>query len=780
MKKIKKNHNTPATKKVQESISSRIAKAVYEAKRISERIVGYVSYDIKFVRATYNGKTQRPAKITALEKGIVGILLVDESSSFEKIGTILGLDVVNDKAEQSILRNKIDLLKGFGAIEGDDSCYALTTEGRVYADKGERPDSYTKSFDIFVDVSHPSWLDIKNGIGENSKKIEEINTPCDDINLDLETIKSYAENQAQDVHSPQNRYLLESATWHSGHEASYKVYVCFVQNVANSDDVRAFVFDENSNTLNDVIANYINKDSSLKEELLNNCIHYEIENNEETTILEGDDVEVAKSEISEEIKEAEQKIIKEENGEIDDNSEEEETELSQSNKLSGTITKVLTKDRLHKKALYDSLSFEVELQKIFTEDDPDEVWLISPWIRKGAFLHDRGPMIEDFLRDENKRVFIAYSEPATNNDGKPMMDEEVEPGIKLLDEQYTNFFYVQLPEFHLKNVIEVKGDQKVLFSGSFNVLSFSVSDQQTHVRREEMALAHHSVARKKYEDCQLEFAERYANRIRKEIEQLDLDMLANYKNERLEYFLKIDNEEIRKLFSPLEDMLEEKAYERIKSEVNKKLVKIGQELVAASNMSGLNPKDKKRLTSMLTTIESEMQNNSIDDPSMLDLLNNNKDLLEKIREKKIFPGRKESNTTKPVNKTPRVNTTTEDKSNGILNTEPDATIEGLTLYIASLSLAFINREIKKNALNAKLLAIIEDEEMVNLLEMVGVANSKNVDNAFDLSLGINGYLFRFSKLFNDRESFSSKQKRAKRFLTQVTPSNIQAIVNKLL
>ena len=778
MKKIKKNHNTLATKKVQEPISSRIAKAVYEAKRISERIVGYVSYDIKFVRATYNGKTQRPAKITALEKGIVGILLVDESSSFEKIGTILGLDVVNDKAEQSILRNKIDLLKGFGAIEGDDSCYALTTEGRVYADKGERPDSYTKSFDIFVDVNHPSWLDIKNGIGENSKNIEEINTPCDDINLDLETIKSYAENQAQDVHFPQNRYLLESATWHSGHEASYKVYVCFVQNVANSDDVRAFVFDENSNTLNDVIANYINKDSSLKEELLNNCIHYEIENNEETTILEEDDVEVAKSEISEEIKEAEQKIIKEENGEIDDNSEEE-SEISPSNELSGTITKAPAKDRLHKKALYDSLSFEVELQKIFTEDDPDEVWLISPWIRKGAFLHDRGPMIEDFLRDENKRVFIAYSEPATNNDGKPMMDEEVEPGIKLLDEQYPNFFYVQLPEFHLKNVIEVKGDQKVLFSGSFNVLSFSVSDQQTHVRREEMALAHHSVARKKYEDCQLEFAEIYATRIKKEIEQLDLNMLANYKNERLEYFLKIDNEEIRKLFSPLEDMLEEKAYERIKSEVNKKLVKIGQELVAASNMSGLNPKDKKRLSSMLTSIESEMQSNSIDDPSMQELLNNNQELLEKIREKKIFPGRKESNTTRPVSKTPRVITTTENKSNGIINAEPDATIEGLTLYIASLSLAFINREIKKTALNAKLLAIIEDEEMVNLLEMVGVANSKNVDNAFDLSLGINGYLFRFSALFNDRESFDSKQKRAKRFLTQVNPSNIQAIVNKL-
>lgn len=778
MKKIKKSHNTPATKKMQEPISSRIAKAVYEAKRISERIVGYVSYEIKFVRATYDGKTQRPAKITALEKGIVGILLIDETSSFEKIGTILGLDVTNDKAEQSILRNAINLLKGFGAIEGDDSCYTLTTEGRVYADKGERPDSYTKSFDIFVDVNHPSWLDIKNGIGENSKNIEEINTPCDDINLDLDKIKSYAENQAQDVHFPQNRYLLESATWHSGHEASYKVYICFVQNVANSEDVRAFVYDENSNSLNDIIANYINKDTSLKEELLNNCIHYEIENDEETTILEGEDIEVAKSEISKEIKEAEQKIIKEENGEADDNFEEE-SELSKNNELSGAVTKVPAKDRLHKKALYDSLSFEVELQKIFTEDDPDEVWLISPWIRKGAFLHDRGPMIEDFLRNENKRVFIAYSEPATNNDGKPMMDEEVEPGIKLLDEQYPNFFYVQLPEFHLKNVIEVKGGQKVLFSGSFNVLSFSVSDQQTHVRREEMALAHHSVARKKYEDCQLEFAEIYANRIRKEIEQLDLTILSNYKNERLEYFLNIDNDEIRKLFSPLEDMLEEKAYERLKSEVNKKLVKIGQELVAASNMSGLNPKDKKRLASMLTNVASEMRNNSIDDPSMLELLNNNMELLEKIHEKKIFPGRKEANTTKPVNKSQRVVATTEDKPQDLINTEPDATVEGLSRYIASLSLAYINREIKKTILNTKLLAIIEDDELVKLLEMVGVANSKNVDNAFDLSLGINGYLFRFSTLFNDRERFDSKQKRAKRFLTQVNPSNIQSIVNKL-
>ena len=637
MSKIKKQNNT-APKKAQEPIGSRIAKAVFEEKKISERIFGYISYDINFVKATYAGKTQRPAKITSIEKGIVGILLVDETSSFDKIGLILGLDVINDKAEQSILRTAIETLRGFNAIEGDDSCMALTDAGRTYAEKGERPDTYSKAFDIYVDKSHMSWLNIKNCIGDNLLKINEINTPCENLNLSLEEIKQFAECQAQDVHFPQNRYLLESAIWSEGHEASYKVYVCFVQSIASSEDVRAFVFDENSNALNPIMSEQINSNPDLLAELLENCIKFECEIDEETIILEGDDVETAKSEISEEIKEAEKQLVLEEEN-------AKNAPLSDKQDVSSPSTNLSTdKERLHKKALYDSLSFELELQKIFNEDDPDEIWLISPWIRKGAFVHDRGPLIENFLKDENKRVFIAYSEPALNNDGKPMMDEEVEPGIIQLDEQYPNFFYVQLPEFHLKNVIEVKGDQKVLFSGSFNVLSFSVSEQQKHVRREEMTLAHHTVAKNKYADFQLEFAEIYASRIMKEIEHLDTASLNNYKNERLDYFLGIDNQEIHKLFSPIEDLLEEKTLGCIKENLYKQLTKIGQELVAASNMGGLNAKDKKKYKSALESISKELTTNAIDDPSTLELLDNNQKLLDVIPDKKIFPGKTQRNT----------------------------------------------------------------------------------------------------------------------------------------
>ena len=792
MSKIKKQTKKVSTpKKVQEPIGTRIAKAVFGAKKISERIFGYISYDIKFVRAVYHGKTQRPAKITALEKGIVGILLVDETASFEKIGSILGLDVVNDKAEQSILRSAIETLRGFNAIEGDDSLIALTEGGHAYADKGERPDTYTKDFDIFVDTSHPSWYNIKNCIGDNVKKIEEINTPCDDLNLELDQIKAYAEQQAQDVHFPQNRYLLESATWNEGHEASYKVYVCFVQNVANSEDVRAFVYDENTEGLNSLIADQINQDEDLKSELLNSCIRLECENDEETTVLEGDAVEVAKTEITEELKQAEQKMIKEEEeGEASEEVEDdvEDTTSNTSSATKAKAPKISAKDRLHKKALYDSLSFEVELQKIFTEDDPDEIWLVSPWIRKGAFLHDRGPMIENFLRDENKRVFIAYSEPATNNDGKPMMDEEVEPGIKLLEEQYSNFFYVQLPEFHLKNVIEVKGDQKILFSGSFNVLSFSVSEQQTHVRREEMALAHHTVARKKYDDCQLEFAEIYAERIKKQIESLEPSEITNYKNEKLEYFLGIENAEIHKLFSPIEDMLEEKNIAIVQSQALKSLTTIGQQLVAASNMGGLNAKDKKKLGIELASIEKTITEFSIDDPSTLERLNTTKELFEKIPLKQIFPSKsktpsqRQSPVRQPVSSSNTSGFSIDNKVLGIVNGEDPTDEKETLLLLLSLCYASSRRLISKGELQKKIKHIVMD--MPDMYSCLAVESSMNNEDATDLTIVVSNHSVKFRNLYlgATRSQYEQRVKTVNdgKRQTWVAPKNVESILANLL
>lgn len=778
MSKIKNKKNA-APQKVLEPIGTRIAKAVFEEKKISERIFGYISYDINFVKATYAGKTQRPAKITSLEKGIVGILLIDETSSFEKIGLILGLDVVNDKAEQSILRTAIETLRGFNAIEGDDSCMALTDAGRTYAERGERPDTYTKSFDIYIDKSHLSWLNIKNCIGDYLSKINEVNTPCDDLNLSLEQIKQYAECQAQDVHFPQNRYILESAIWKEGHEASYKVYVCFVQSIASSEEVRALVFDENSNALNPIMSEQINSNPELLAELLENCIKFECEIDKETIVLEGDAVETAKSEISEDIKEAEKQLVLEEEN-------AHKASLSDTSADSSQPTNTTNdKERLHKKALYDSLSFELELHKIFNEDDPDEVWLISPWIRKGAFMHDRGPLIENFLKDENKRVFIAYSEPALNNDGKPMMDEEVEPGIKLLDEQYPNFFYVQLPEFHLKNVIEVKGDQKILFSGSFNVLSFSVSEEQKHVRREEMTLAHHTVAKNKYADFQLEFAEIYASRIRKEIENLEVTSFSNYKNERLDYFLNIDHPEVHKLFSPIEDLLEEKILGCLKEKLYKNLAKIGQELVVASNMGGLNIKDKKRYKTSLESISKELLYNSIDDPSTMELLENNLLLIDAVPEKKIFPGKvqkaRQITNNNKRNNVVAVNSSINDFATSVIDGPNPQNKDELDKHLLALFYCSTRRLINKNALVHTYLK----NYVVNysrLYDGLMIESSSN-EGLYDITFIVSNHSFKFRNLMFSaslREKWSSfiKYNNTERRLTFVTTQSVESLLTK--
>ena len=564
-----------------------------------------------------------------------------------------------------------------------------------------------------------------------------------------------------------------------------------MQNVANSEDVRAFVYDENTEGLNSLIADQINQDEDLKSELLNSCIRLECENDEETTVLEGDAVEVAKAEITEELKQAEQKMIKEEEEGESSEEVEDDVEDTTSNTSSATkakAPKISAKDRLHKKALYDSLSFEVELQKIFTEDDPDEIWLVSPWIRKGAFLHDRGPMIENFLRDENKRVFIAYSEPATNNDGKPMMDEEVEPGIKLLEEQYSNFFYVQLPEFHLKNVIEVKGDQKILFSGSFNVLSFSVSEQQTHVRREEMALAHHTVARKKYDDCQLEFAEIYAERIKKQIESLEPSEITNYKNEKLEYFLGIENAEIHKLFSPIEDMLEEKNIAIVQSQALKSLTTIGQQLVAASNMGGLNAKDKKKLGIELASIEKTITEFSIDDPSTLERLNTTKELFEKIPLKQIFPSKskipsqRQSPVRQPVSSSNTSGFSIDNKVLGIVNGEDPTDEKETLLLLLSSCYASSRRLISKGELQKKIKHIVMD--MPDMYSCLAVESSMNNEDATDLTIVVSNHSVKFRNLYlgATRSQYEQRVKTVNdgKRQTWVAPKNVESILANLL
>ena len=61
---------------------------------------------------------------------------------------------------------------------------------------------------------------------------------------------------------------------------------------------------------------------------------------------------------------------------------------------------------------------------------------------------------------------------------------------------------------------------------------------------------------------------------------------------------------------------------------------IGQQLVALANTIGVNSKKKIELKKELDIIEKDMNTNSVDDPSLAELLSNNKQLLEHVKEQK--------------------------------------------------------------------------------------------------------------------------------------------------
>lgn len=496
------------------TVSLRIAQAMLNIKKISDRIIGYVQYDYSFLNQKFNAISNRPAKITPLERAVVGILKTDGSQDLITIGNILGFDVIHDSAEREILNHAIESMRTYGVLEGDDSYMSLTEKGKIFASTGERPETYKGSFELWIDPNHAQFTGLKNCLkAENIEDSDEIVEPFESS---LDSIKLFAEQQASNFQTEKLRYVLSDATYDSHKAKRYRLYVCFLQSVRD-DMISTFVYDDYQNILLHSLSEVIDNDQNLKQQLLEKCIAIECENEDAEVLANSTEKEKMQTD-------AEQQLIAD---------EENAVESDESKSSTGTVTK---EGHLRKKALYDSLSFEAELHNIFVNDGADEIWMISPWIGH-AFVNQRLSYIKSFLNSGNK-IFIAYSKEEASIKASSSHGEMVAPAaqkaINNLEKEYpTQFFCVQLPAFHTKNVIEKKGEQCIMFTGSFNVLSFSVNKKQTQIRREEMALAHHQMAINKYDEYLKEFIDCYIDKVRSDIalfESTDKDEeIANYK-----------------------------------------------------------------------------------------------------------------------------------------------------------------------------------------------------------------------------------------------------------
>ena len=420
---------------VETSVKFRIAKAIASVKRTSERLIGITVTDYTYSVLSYMGTTVRPEPITPLERAVVGIINIDNSASLEEIGKILGFDIVHDAAERTMLLESIDKMKGYGILEGDESYFSLTEKGKVFAEEGERPVTYNKAFELSYAPGHPEYVYLSNDFSSANRTIEKSDLPT--YEMSLQEIKKFAEVQAPGVQNAKNRYFLQSAVVKGVNNAKVKVYIIILQSIRNEGNFRILAYDDSQKTILPHFSELIQSDKKWSAQLLDECISNSLKLAEEDggwTIVSAD------QEKNDEQRAIEAELVQQE----DKESEGREIE---GNEL----------ERLHKKGIYDQVSFEFELDKIFKQDNPDEVWIISPFM-SWSFVKVRVKQFEPLLKT-NKRIFIAYSEsydsrPTISPDAHDVIMKE----INRLSTLYPNFYCVELPQFHTKQVLEVKNE----------------------------------------------------------------------------------------------------------------------------------------------------------------------------------------------------------------------------------------------------------------------------------------------------------------------------------
>lgn len=709
---------------VETTVELRIAKAIASVKRTSERVIGITSIEYNYARLTYNGTTVRPEPITPLERAVVGIIDIDGDASLEKVGKILGLDVEHDIAEKDMLLEAIGKMKGYGMLEGDDSYFTLTEKGKVFAKEGERPVTYTKSFSISYDHRHPDYLYLDSDFsGSEVKKKADATASSANIDEsavihDFETIKAFAEVQAPSVQNEKNRYVLQTASLINTEARISKVFVIILQSIRNENEYRVFVYDDSQNSILPHLSELIQSDKDWTCLLLEQCITNSLTLSEEDggwTILP-----------SEQEKNDEQKAIEAELVQCED--DEAEGKEIEGNDL----------ERLHKRAIYDQVSFEFELEKIFKQDNPDEVWVISPFV-SWSFVKVRAKQFEPLLK-ANKRIFIAYSEPYDNRPTiSPEAEQSVMKEIDRLSRTYQNFYYVELPQFHTKQVLEVKNGQCVLFNGSFNVLSFDNVSAGRKVSREEMALVHHQVALSKHQEYIETFASIYEKRILDEINQSSNPKdVAKIKSDRIDYLHQIS--ENKDAFIDFYTEFDEKTLQAKNTAWYDECDELSEKMNQAITNGTVDPNDFKEMSVSYQGLVKGAVALTISSDTIRELEETYTNLEDVPKIKSTPKGTSKKTGIQSVGQSSSLS----DQALTIVKAANIEDEESITLFVTSLNYLYTNKALKNLTEGTKYLnKLLGNSGATSILSVFEFSINKYNNKMFDVTIGVGGYSFRF-------------------------------------
>lgn len=713
---MEKNDNIKETVAIETTVELRIAKAIASVKRTSERVIGITNIDYTYARLTYNGTTVRPEPITPLERAVVGIIDIDGDTSLEKVGKILGLDIEHDNAEKDMLLEAINKMKDYGMLEGDESYFSLTEKGKVFAKEGERPVTYTKAFSISYDDNHPDYLYLDADFSSSKLTNETVPISSTATLNDINTIKAFAEVQAPSVQNEKNRYILQSATLKSAESIVANIFVVILQSIRDENEYRVFAYDDTQKSILPHLSELIQNEREWTSLLLEQCINNSLTLSEEDggwTIVP-----------SEQEKNDEQKALEAELVQCED--DEAEGKEIESNDL----------ERLHKKAIYDQVSFEFELDKIFRQDNPDEVWVISPFV-SWSFVKVRTKQFEPLLK-ANKRIFIAYSEPYDNRPTiSPEAEQAVMKEINRLSKTYPNFYHVELPKFHTKQVLEVKNGQCVLFNGSFNVLSFDNVSAGRKVSREEMALVHHQVAISKHQEYIETFASIYGKRILGEINQSKNPKdVAKIKSDRIDYLHQFS--ENKDIFVDFYTEYDEKTLQA----KNTAWYEECEELIERINQSIANGFiDPNEFKAMSTSYQGLIKGSvalTISSSTISELEKAYANLEELPKSKNKGKDASKKNSALSL----KTFGSLSDQAMAIIKASNFENEKNVTLYVAALNFLYTNRVFKNATEGTKYLKkILNDSMATSILSVFDYAKNKN-GKMLDVTIGVGGYSFR--------------------------------------
>ncbi len=474
-----KKEEVPASDQI--PLELRIIEAGSKEKKLIERIIGFTEFDWSFTVTKYRGECSQPVEFNLFDEVLCDLLLTEQMSA-EKIGNILGFDILKDPAEKEILLKAIQDLKDDKMLEGDESIMWLSDTGIDYARNGVKFSTFTRNFELYFDLIGNTAANVKSVFSK--LKSEKTQSQVSNLPDSLQAIRALAEHQAPEVHFPEKNYLLQSAELISADSLKAKVWVILLENF-RENTLRALVYDEKQNIIIDYLSKALDDQGDVKKELLEK-------------LVKVDDA----IEFTEEDKQTEQ--IELESDLIQKQIEIDEAIQTQDVGKIKEIQKEVEAIRRH----FNSLEFEVELKRLFDETAND-LWIISPWIKNATFK--RIPFFEKYLK-KGGRIFIAYSEP--EEPGQIMAYDE--PLDKLLDleKRYHNFYLHQLPAFHYKNVWLRKEDgSNLYYTGSYNILSFFVSQGLQKVRQEKMTrMDWNEEVQEEFADVIRQFGLKYANK----------------------------------------------------------------------------------------------------------------------------------------------------------------------------------------------------------------------------------------------------------------------------